>query len=130
MKDETTPTLPLIGLSPELSKTFKEDKNKKKEKPSSHYHSQFSSCLKCGSSPQSDNYKIEKDDKKPKGVKVLGPMRTHLTAALDFITYRPQKQPVEYNSDISDKITVWTLKMDVQIETAMFRRSDPISILF
>lgn len=91
-----------------------------KDSPSPHHHSEASSCSKCGSSRHSDDHNVDKDERRPKGVKVFKPVITHFTAALNFKNYCLQMRSSEYNSHISGKMPTWAKRMNVQMKITMF----------
>lgn len=58
----------------------------------------------------------------------LRPVNTHFTAASNFNNARLQKQYEEYNRHKLDKIAKCGKKMDIQMEAAVCKPSDPISV--
>lgn len=86
VKESLTEPLPLIGRTFESSKTSNDDtKDKNEDKTSSHRHSKSSPRSKCGVIQHSDDFKVHKNEKLPKGVNVLRRVNSQLTAVLDFI---------------------------------------------
>lgn len=61
--------------------------------------------------------------------KGLKPVSTHITAALELRNYRLQKQSQTYNSHIPRKIARWASKKADQMKAALFKRTDPSSVL-
>lgn len=56
-------------------------------------------------------------------------MNTHFTTSLNFKNYSLQKQSQKYYRQISSEIAKWAKGMDLQMKTATFRASEPISVL-
>lgn len=125
------PPSPLTSRSPELLiMCIDDEKDKKKDYPSSHRHSRFSSCSKCVSSQHSDDYKRIKGDKWAKTSKVLKAVNNHVTAALYFNNSRLPKQSQDCNSHVSCNIVKWAKKMDLPMKSDVFKTSDTSYTLF
>lgn len=111
VKGEIIAPSPLAACRAEQARRFKDEKNAKMmAKPSSLQHSKFSSCLKCCSSRQSNNSDIDEYEIGPKRVKDLNLVSIRIAMALDFISYRLQKQCKKWKSHISGRIAKWAKK--------------------
>lgn len=136
--EDPTPLSLLIGESPKPLSTLKGVNNSKEKKknatchnldPSTTYSDDKRGTKGGSNTDDSDKYLIDKGDRGAKGIKVLKPLNTYYTEALDFLTYRLRLQSQKYNGHISEKMDKWARRMNVQMKSACFRPSDPISVL-
>lgn len=134
-KEQATSPSPLTETSSDSSKSLSEEKKKNPKRKRSPSPSNFSisselTCRKCGSNKDDlDDYKVDRLNKRPRDVKKLKTVNMHCAEAPNYKNYRSMEQSQEYTGHISGKIAMSAKRMDVQMNSAVFKPSDPILII-
>lgn len=76
----------------------------------------------------SDDYKLERRNKESRGLEVLKPVNAYLNAAMKSQTYRLTAQSRKYSGRFFGKIAKWSKRMDVQLNSSIYKPSDPMSV--
>lgn len=117
----------LVALNTHLRhpKMIKED-NKK----SSTFSWKKSYCKECNSSKENlYDFKVDRHNKGSRGVEVLKPANTHITATKNIESYYLTLQLQKYKGHFSRNIAKWERRTDFHLKSSTSKPSDLIFIL-